>query len=182
MTNRWLGLPIFALVMFLVYYISMVTVGSAATDWANDGLFGDGWHLFGIGSKAYTEASDEYTAATQAVDAFLGLDTEAEDFDAGAALARIRSFVPTSDTATVDVEDEETLAVNTMTAYYDALPQDADKRDDVVQMTYVDAAAYLEAMALRPLTPPTTACGCPVFLCWWATRWSPPVLPTGCPV
>ncbi|WP_301544678.1 ferrous iron transporter B, partial [Ruminococcus bicirculans (ex Wegman et al. 2014)] len=46
-TNRWLGLPIFAVVMFLVYYISMVTVGSAATDWANDGLFGDGWHLFG---------------------------------------------------------------------------------------------------------------------------------------
>ena len=152
-TNRWLGLPIFALVMFLVYYISMVTVGSAATDWANDGLFGDGWHLFGIGSKAYTEASDEYTAATQAVDAFLGLDTEAEDFDAGAALARIKSFVPTSDTATVDVEDEETLAVNTMTAYYDALPQDADKRDDVVQMTYVDAAAYLEANGFEAPDP-----------------------------
>ena len=142
-TNRWLGLPIFALVMFLVYYISMVTVGSAATDWANDGLFGDGWHLLGIGSKAYTEASDEYTAATQAVDAFLGLDTEAEDFDAGAALARIKSFVPTSDTATVDVEDEETLAINTMTAYYDALPEGADKMDDVVQMTYVDAVKYL---------------------------------------
>ena len=152
-TNRWLGLPIFAAVMFLVYYISMVTVGSAATDWANDGLFGDGWHLFGIGSKAYTEASDEYTAATQAVDAFLGLDTEAEDFDAGAALARIKSFVPTSDTATVDVEDEETLAVNTMTAYYDALPQDADKRDDVVQMTYVDAAAYLEANGFEAPDP-----------------------------
>ena len=152
-TNRWLGLPIFALVMFLVYYISMVTVGSAATDWANDGLFGDGWHLLGIGSKAYTEASDEYTAATQAVDAFLGLDTEAEDFDAGAALARIKSFVPTSDTATVDVEDEETLAVNTMTAYYDALPQDADKRDDVVQMTYVDAAAYLEANGFEAPDP-----------------------------
>ena len=152
-TNRWLGLPIFALVMFLVYYISMVTVGSAATDWANDGLFGDGWHLLGIGSKAYTEASDEYTAATQAVDAFLGLDTEAEDFDAGAALARIKSFVPTSDTAAVDVEDEETLAVNTMTAYYDALPQDADKRDDVVQMTYVDAAAYLEANGFEAPDP-----------------------------
>ena len=52
-TNRWLGLPIFALVMFLVYYISMVTVGAAATDWANDGLFGDGFHLFGIGSAQY---------------------------------------------------------------------------------------------------------------------------------
>ena len=52
-TNRWLGLPIFAVVMFLVYYIAMVTVGSAATDWANDGLFGGGWHLFGIGSGDY---------------------------------------------------------------------------------------------------------------------------------
>lgn len=49
-TNRILALPIFAVVMFLVYYISMVTVGSAATDWANDGLFGDGFHLFGIGT------------------------------------------------------------------------------------------------------------------------------------
>ena len=47
-TNRWLALPIFALVMWLVYYVSMVTVGAAATDWANDGLFGDGYHLFGI--------------------------------------------------------------------------------------------------------------------------------------
>ena len=51
-TNRWLGLPIFAAVMFLVYYLAMVTVGASATDWANDGLFGDGWHLFGIGSAA----------------------------------------------------------------------------------------------------------------------------------
>ncbi|MDD6284283.1 MAG: ferrous iron transporter B, partial [Firmicutes bacterium] len=51
--NRWLGLPIFAAIMFLVYYLSMVTVGTAATDWANDGLFGDGWHLFGIGSSSY---------------------------------------------------------------------------------------------------------------------------------
>ena len=51
-TNRWLGLPIFAVVMFLVYYIAMVTVGSFATDWANDGVFGDGWHLLVIGSSA----------------------------------------------------------------------------------------------------------------------------------
>ena len=62
-TNRWLGLPIFAAIMFLVYYISMVTVGSWATDWANDGLFGDGWHLFGIGSAAYGEVSEEYGEA-----------------------------------------------------------------------------------------------------------------------
>ena len=145
-TNRWLGLPIFAAVMFLVYWIAMVAVGAPATDWANDGVFGDGWHLLGIGSKAYNETNDEYTAAVQAVDAFLGIeiDPEADGFDAQALLSDMKSFQPTSDTATVDVEDEETLAINTMTAYYDTLPQGADKRDDVVQMTYVDAVAYLE--------------------------------------
>ena len=144
-TNRWLGLPIFAVVMFLVYWIAMVAVGAPATDWANDGVFGDGWHLLGIGSKAYNETNDEYTAAVQAVDAFLGteIDPEAEDFDAQALLSDMKSFQPTSDTATVDVEDEETLAINTMTAYYDALPEGADKMDDVVQMTFVDAVKYL---------------------------------------
>ena len=142
-TNRWLGLPIFAVVMFLVYWVAMVAVGAPATDWANDGLFGDGWHLLGIGSSAYNDANDEYTAATEAVDAFLGLDTEAEDFDADATLADMKDFVPSSDTATVMVEDEETLAENEMTAYYDAIPDDADE-DSTVAMTYVDAVAYLE--------------------------------------
>ena len=143
-TNRWLGLPIFAVVMFLVYWVAMVAVGAPATDWANDGVFGDGWHLLGIGSSAYNDANDEYTAATEAVDAFLGLDTEAEDFDADATLADMKDFVPSSDTATVMVEDEETLAENEMTAYYDAIPDDADE-DSTVSMTYVDAVAYLEA-------------------------------------
>ena len=144
-TNRWLGLPIFAVVMFLVYWIAMVAVGAPATDWANDGVFGDGWHLLGIGSKEYNETNDEYTAAIQAVDAFLGteIDPEAEDFDAQTLLSDMKSFQPTSDTATVDVEDEETLAINTMTAYYDTLPEGADKMDDVVQMTFVDAVKYL---------------------------------------
>lgn len=49
-TNRWLALPIFALVMFAVYYVSVTTVGTWATDWANDGVFGEGWNLFGIGA------------------------------------------------------------------------------------------------------------------------------------
>ena len=144
-TNRWLGLPIFAVVMFLVYWIAMVAVGAPATDWANDGVFGDGWHLLGIGSSAYNDTNDEYTAAIQAVDAFLGteIDAEADDFDASALLAEMKDFQPTDKTATVDVEDEETLAMNTMTAYYDTLPEGADKMKDVVQMTYVDAVDYL---------------------------------------
>ena len=143
-TNRWLGLPIFAVVMFLVYWVAMVGVGAPATDWANDGLFGDGWHLFGIGSAAYGEASDDYTAASEAINAFAGIDTGDEEFDADAALEELKAFQPTEDTATVDVEDEETLAINEMTAYYDALPEGADKMDDVVQMTYVDAVSYFE--------------------------------------
>ena len=102
-TNRWLGLPIFALVMFLVYYISMVTVGAAATTWANDGLFGDGWHLFGIGSAEYNEVVEEYGDASLIVD---GYDAYIEE---NGSLAADGTF-------TYDVEDEETLAVETETA------------------------------------------------------------------
>ena len=102
-TNRWLGLPIFALVMFLVYYIAMMTVGSAATTWANDGLFGDGWHLFGIGSAEYSEVADAYGEASLIVD---GYDAYIEE---NGALAADGTF-------TYDVEDEETLAVETETA------------------------------------------------------------------
>ncbi len=69
-TNRWLALPIFAAVMFLVYYISVTTVGTWATDWANDGVFGDGWHLFGIGSSAYEEDAGEFSRANQIVMAY----------------------------------------------------------------------------------------------------------------
>ena len=142
-TNRWLGLPIFAVVMFLVYWIAMVAVGAPATDWANDGLFGDGWHLLGIGSSAYNDAADEYTAASEAVSAYYELDTEAENFDADAALAEMKSVTKTSDSATIEVEDEETLALNEMTVYYDAIPDGADE-ESTVGMTYVDAVSYFE--------------------------------------
>ena len=141
-TNRWLGLPIFMVIMFLVYYLSMVTVGSWATDWANDGLFGDGWHLLGI-DGGYAELSDNYTAAMEAVNAFVpDVDVEADDFDADAALAELKAYKADSATATVEVEDEETLAVNEMTAYYDSIPENADE-ETTVGMTYVDAVSYL---------------------------------------
>ena len=142
-TNRWLGLPIFAVVMYLVYYIAMVTVGSAATDWANDGLFGDGWHLFGMGTSEYTEVADNYTAASEAISAYYDLDTEADDFDPDTALADMKAVQPASASATIEVEDEETLAMNDMTVYYDAIPADADE-ETTVPMTYVDAVSYFE--------------------------------------
>ena len=142
-TNRWLGLPIFAVVMYLVYYIAMVTVGSAATDWADDGLFGDGWHLFGIGTSEYTEVADNYTAASEAISAYYDLDTEADDFDPDTTLADMKAVQPASASATIEVEDEETLAMNDMTVYYDAIPADADK-ETTVGMSYLDAVTYFE--------------------------------------
>ena len=101
-TNRWLGLPIFAVIMFLVYYISMVTVGTAATDWANDGLFGDGFHLLGIGSAAYEKAAEEYGAASLVIEGY-------ENYLEENGTAPTESF-PYS------VEDEETLEVTEETA------------------------------------------------------------------
>ena len=142
-TNRWLGLPIFAAVMFLVYWIAMVAVGAPATDWANDGLFGDGWHLLGI-DGGYGELADEYATANDAVSGYYTLDLEDEAFDADAALAEMKAVVPASDTATIQVEDEETLAINDMTVYYDAVPASEEENDAVVQMSYLDAVAYFE--------------------------------------
>ena len=68
-TNRWLALPIFAVVMFIVYYLSISTVGTLATDWVNDGVFGDGWHLFGIGSGEYSEQVEMFEAESEAAQA-----------------------------------------------------------------------------------------------------------------
>ena len=133
-TNRFLGLPIFALVMFLVYYIAMVTVGASATDWANDGLFGDGYHLFGIGSAAYEEAADAYGDTDQIIAALVSqygdetmeaaLDAESEDYDEAAAqeaIETLRTLVPAGSSVDYEVEDEETLAVTTETADYAAI-------------------------------------------------------------
>ena len=110
-TNRWLGLPIFAVVMFLVYYLAMVTVGASATDWANDGLFGDGWHLFGIGSAAYNEVAEEWGDAATIVD---GYDAYVEE-----------NGEPADGVFTYTVEDEETLATeeetSTVADYEEAL-------------------------------------------------------------
>ena len=100
-TNRWLGLPIFAVVMFLVYWIAMVAVGAPATDWANDGLFGDGFHLFGM-DGGYGEISESYADASAIVD---GYDAYVEE----------NGSAPTGE-FTYEVEDEETLEISEETA------------------------------------------------------------------
>jgi ferrous iron transport protein B len=124
-TNRWLALPIFALIMFLVYYISVTTVGTWVTDWTNDGLFGDGFHLFGI-DGGYAEDAEEYGEASAIVNGYIdsigdetvseelreALDSESEGFNAertelilGAAVA----VVPDGAEFEYILVDEETL-------------------------------------------------------------------------
>ncbi|MBQ7505784.1 MAG: ferrous iron transporter B [Lachnospiraceae bacterium] len=100
-TNRFLGLPIFAGIMFLVYWIAMVAVGTPMTDFVNDGLFGDGFHLFG-NDGGYAEVAESYAKASAIVD---GHDAYVEK----------NGTEPTSE-FTYTVEDEETLEVTVETA------------------------------------------------------------------
>jgi len=138
-TNRILALPIFAVIMFIVYYVSVTTVGTVATDWANDGVFGDGWHLFGIGSSAYSDVADEYNEALTVANGFItyeseqgvdtsaveaAMDAESEDYDpeaAKAALTKFAATIPAGTEATYEVEDEETLATEDETSAVDDL-------------------------------------------------------------
>ena len=124
-TNRWLGLPIFLVVMFLVYYISMVTVGQFATDWMNDGVFGDGFHLFAIGSSEYEEHAEAIGVLTGSAEAagneavLKALDFENEEYSPEAAVKAVNSFaasVKDSDEFTYEVEDEETLEITKETS------------------------------------------------------------------
>ncbi len=125
-TNRWLGLPIFAAIMFLVYYLSMVSVGAMATGWVNDGVFGDGWHLLGIGSGAYNEAVKTYGDSTEIVDAAYALYRgEGESIDILTLKERVDRAKAEADaqgktfSLIYTVTDEETLATEDKTAGYD---------------------------------------------------------------
>ena len=121
-TNRILALPIFVVVMFLVYYISVSTVGTIATDWANDGVFGDGWYL-GSGQEQFDEVSEEFESAQESVDAFEAA-AEEEDLD------------PASETF---IEDAEAAG---LTATYELYDDETGENETVE----VDAGAYQEAL------------------------------------
>ncbi len=143
-TNRWLGLPIFALVMFIIYWVAMVGVGAPATDWANDGLFGDGYHLFGIGTSDAEEAAEDYNSAVQAVDAFVGFDEEM-------SLDDMKAFTTDEVKVPYTIEDEETLEQSDIDVYYQAIPEDAG--EDVNGMSYLEAVSYFEENGLEEPDP-----------------------------
>ncbi len=109
-TNRWLGLPIFAAVMFAVYWIAMVAVGAPATDWANDGLFGDGYHLFGIGTAQYEEAAERYGDTDAVIEAFAEeYGVEIDEDNPEESLKSLAAAVPDDASVTYITQDEETL-------------------------------------------------------------------------
>ena len=131
-TNRFAALPIFALVMFIVYYISVTTVGTWATDWANDGVFGDGWHL--VGNEQYAAVAEEFDGAASVVDGFVSyeeaqgaelgdlpalIDRESDTYDPAAAKAALQEFasgITDTDEAVYEVTDEDTLATEEVTS------------------------------------------------------------------
>ncbi len=150
-TNRFLAIPIFAVVIFLIYFISVTTVGTVATDWANDGVFGDGWFLAGIGRGDFDDADEEYGDAYTVVSAFVddlgdeeladAIDDEAEDYDPDAAMAAVLAFadtIPEDAEVVVTFEDEETLATE----------EELDSRED-----FMEALGIMEAYGFEAPDP-----------------------------
>ena len=146
-TNRILALPIFGVVMFLVYYISVSTVGSVATDWANDGVFGDGWYL-GSGQEQFDEVSEEFESAQESVDAFEAA-AEEEDLDP-ASETFIEDAEAAGLTATYESYDDETGENETVEidvdAYQEALDVLAPYQGDQNAIAAFEAAAIEEGL------------------------------------
>ena len=146
-TNRILALPIFVVVMFLVYYISVSTVGSIATDWANDGVFGDGWYL-GSGQEQFDEVSEEFEGAQESVDAFEAA-AEEEDLDP-ASETFIEDAEAAGLTATYESYDDETGENETVEvdvdAYQEALDVLAPYQGDQNAIAAFEAAAIEEGL------------------------------------
>jgi len=127
-TNRILALPIFAVIMWIVYYISVTSLGTIGTDWANDGVFGDGWHLLGIGGGEYEEAAGVYETEQLKIGAFIdkakesgievdafGEELEAEEPDQSVIdefIENTKSITATAEIENEDGEIEETIEVD----------------------------------------------------------------------
>ena len=146
-TNRILALPIFVVVMFLVYYISVSTVGTVATDWANDGVFGDGWYL-GTGQEQFDEVSEEFEGAQESVDAFEaaaeeeGLDPASETFVEDAEAAGLTAAYESYDD---ESGENETVEVDS-DAYQEALDVLAPYQGDQNAIAAFEAAAIEEGL------------------------------------
>ncbi len=125
-TNRWLALPIFAIIMFFVYFVSVTTVGTYVTDWTNDGLFGDGYYFLTIGRKAYNNAMDDFAEANIWTEEYKATLQAAKDAD-----------VIGADEVLSAVEDGDFEAFDEAYGYY---------ADEIAEAGFDITTAYDEAM------------------------------------
>ena len=123
-TNRWLALPIFALVMYIVYYVSISTIGTMGTDWVNDNLFDEGYHLFGIGASAYDEAAEEYAPYASAIEAF---EAAAEE-------------------QSIDIETASVNELAKIETSYDVVNEETGEIEETVPVSYID---YQKALKIE---------------------------------
>lgn len=136
-TNRFLALPIFAVVMFIVYYVSVSTVGGWATDWANDGLFSDGWHLLGIGSSKYEDAAEEY-----------------EESNAGPIVEAF--YTAAQENGAVDTDksaDEETVLLEDKAQVITTEAEIYDEEGNLTKTIFVDFNKFKEASKIEEPDP-----------------------------
>ena len=151
-TNRILALPIFVVVIALVYYIAVSTVGTYFTDWANDGLFGDGWFVASQGREAFDEADGAYADAQNDIDAYLtdaseaGIDTSAVSLYIGSA-AEEDVGSPEGQAALATFEQEaQASGLTAMTHIVDEETAEVDEHE----VTYADFAAALDVPEANP--------------------------------
>ncbi len=149
LTHRIFALPIFALIMFIVYFVSVSTVGTFVTDWTNDGLFGDGFHLFGIGESQYVRVSEEYDTAKSTIDAFIAHansdTTDAYEID--------EKFVYTDESCEEFSEGAKTYLLGIMDAYADDFEVDMEVEDEETAITTTEKATgadFKSAIGLLP--------------------------------
>lgn len=138
LTNRFAAIPIFVVVMFLVYYISVTTVGTIATDWANDGVFGDGWYLLGIGRSDFEEASADYSLNSDRISAYIEA-AEDEGVDTSLINKALESEEPDTNVINAFVADAETKNVT-------GIVEIRDDEGSVEEKLAVDSSAFVSAI------------------------------------
>lgn len=159
-TNRWAALPIFVVVMFIVYYLSVSTVGTIFTDWANDGLFGEGWHLAGVGSEAYTEASDEYTLQSDMAAAYIEAAGEA-----GVNTDAINAMLEEEATDEAVISEFETAAsAANVEGSLDLYNDDTGEVEETLTVTAADFATAIQAEEPDPNDYGVWVPGIPVLI------------------
>ena len=158
-TNRVAAIPIFALIMFIVYYISVSTVGTVATDWANDGVFGDGWHLFGIGDSEYQEKLGEWETEQAKIEAFIATAEEE-----GISVLELNEFLSAEEADQASLDEFLTSVKELNIASKLEITDEEDVVTEIIPVSVDDFEAALEAEEPDPASFGIWVLGIPVIV------------------